>query len=150
MQKFLGVIGESAPDLSKLKNIARDDRPFVPEVVWAYFSAITSVLYFNLIRLQVLQIGLEDPQKYVNAEYVKRVLKAALPHQSAFIDEHDAGAYYYLLEELEENLLNELRKVLEGKQADQAAAQRAKEIMNVIKEGDAEQARETANVALPA
>jgi hypothetical protein len=39
MQQFLAVIETTAPDPQKLKNIARDERPFVPEIAWAYFSA---------------------------------------------------------------------------------------------------------------
>ena len=58
-----------------LKNIARDERPFVPEIAWAYFSAYTTVLYFSLLRLETLKSGMEDPQKLVNAEHVKMVLK---------------------------------------------------------------------------
>jgi hypothetical protein len=137
MQQFLDLI---TPDAPKQKNIACDERPFVPEIAWAYFSALTTVLNFSHARLKVLKSGVENPQELLAPENAKKILKAALPHQARFIDEQDPGAYYYLIDEIEANLLNELRKILDGKEADQAATQRAKEIMSAINEG-AKQAR---------
>lgn len=139
MQQFISVIGSQAPDPKTLKNIARDERPFVSEIVWAYYSAYISVLYFNFVRFNTLKIGIEDPQRLLKSDNIKNILKTALPHQAQFIDEQDAGAYYYLLDELEANLLSELRKILDGKEADQAATQRAREIMRVIKDANVQQ-----------
>jgi hypothetical protein len=53
-----------------------------------------------------------------------------------FIDENDPGAYHYLLDEIEGYLLAELRKILAGEEVDQAAAARAKEIMQAIKQDE--------------
>lgn len=72
-----------------------------------------------------------DADKYLNSEPVRKILKAALPHQSEFIEGQEPEAYYFLLEEVEEKLLFELRKILEGREADQAATSRAKEIMEL-------------------
>ena len=69
----------------------------------------------------------------MNIAYIKDILKAALPHQSKFIDEHDAGAYFYLLDELEANLLIELRKILEGKEVDQSSVRKAMDILGATK-----------------
>jgi hypothetical protein len=121
----------------------------VPEIAWAYFSAFTPVLIFNLVRLKVLKVDIENPQRILKAETVRSILKAALPHQAQFIDGQDAGAYYYLLDEIEGKLLSELRKILDGKDADQAATQRAKEIMSAIKELDADQAKGKLSADLP-
>ena len=148
MQQFLDTIGINFADRQKLKNIARDERPFVPEIAWAYFSAYTTVLYFSLLRLETLKSGMEDPQKLVNAEHVKMVLKAALPHQTQFIDDQDPGAYYYLLDELEIKLLIELRKILDGKEADQSSLQRANEILSATKEVFDAQAKGNVNTTL--
>jgi hypothetical protein len=141
MQQFLGVIGSSAPDLHKLKNVARDERPFVPEIAWAYFSAYSNVLYFSLIRFQMLKIGVGNSQRYVTTGNIKKILKVTLPHQARFIDEQDAGSYHFLLDEIESNLLNELRKLLDGNEADQAATQRARDIISAVNEAVAEQAK---------
>ena len=75
----------------------------MPEITWAYFNAFCSLLTFNSARFKALKLGLGESQKLINMEYIKNILKAALPHQTQFIDEQDPGAYYYLLEEIEAN-----------------------------------------------
>jgi hypothetical protein len=136
IQQSLNTIDNAAPELQSWKNIARDERPFVPELIWAYFYAYITLLTFNFLRFKTLNLGLEEPQKYVDTEHIKNILKAALPHQTQFIDEQDAGAYYYLLEEIENRLLAELRKILEGKEADQSSIQQVRDIMRATKEAN--------------
>lgn len=143
MQQFLSVVGASAPDPKSLKNIARDERPFLPELAWAYFSAYTTILYGGLQRYSALKNGL-DPNRYLKNEVTQSILKAALPHQSQFIDEQEPESYYHLLEEIEVSLLMELRKILEAKDADQADTARAKEIMDAISKADTARTQEAA------
>jgi HEPN domain-containing protein len=143
MQQFLSLIGAGAPDIKQLKNVGRDERPFVSEIAWAYFNAYTSILYMNQARYMVLKTGLgaddDDPEKYFSTDNLRKILKAALPHQSEFIDKNDAGAFHYLLDELEACLLSELQKMLEGKEVDQAAIKQAKEIMGAVNEAKVQQ-----------
>lgn len=47
-----------------------------------------------------------------------------------------------MLDEVEEKLLFELRKILEGREADQAATSRAKEIMDAVNSMEFEQAQQ--------
>ena len=141
MQQFLSIIGAAAPDPKALKNVARDERPFLPELAWAYFSAYTTILYGGLARFSALKHGL-DPDKYLKNELAQTILKAALPHQSKFIDEQEPESYYHLLEEIESLLLIELRRVLEAKDADRADTTRAKEIMDAISKADIAKAEE--------
>lgn len=151
IQQFLNTIDTTGSDTQNLKSIARDERPFVPEITWACFSAYITLLTFNLVRYKTLKLGIEEPQKFFNTENVKSILKAVLPHQTQFIDEsEDAGAYYYLLDEIETNLLNELRRILDGKEADIAAAQQGKEILSVIKRINDAQAKDDINTSLKA
>jgi hypothetical protein len=136
MQQLLTMLDNIGLDVPNMKNVARDERPFVPEIAWAYFNAFSSLLYFNFVRFEVLKLGIKDREKIANTEHMKNILKATLPHQTQYIDEQDAGAYYYLLEEIEAKLLNELRKILEGKEADQSSIQQAKEILSATREAE--------------
>ncbi|MGA8583935.1 MAG: hypothetical protein WB715_08875 [Roseiarcus sp.] len=142
MQQFLEMVEAVGPDVKELKNVARDERPFVPELTWAYYSAFSTVLHFSLLRLHALKSGLADPQEVVTSYHIKEILKAALPHQSKFIDENDPGAYYYLLDELELRLLSELRKILDGKEADQSSIQQATNILKATKAANFAQAND--------
>jgi hypothetical protein len=133
IQEFLAMIGAGAPDIKNVKNIARDEQPFLPDLAWAYFNAYSTILFGSLLRYSVLKIGLDDASKLLKEDGTRRILKAALPEFSKFIDENEPETYHYLLDELQTRLLSELRKVLEGQEADQAAAQRAKAITEAIK-----------------
>jgi len=137
MQQFLSMIDHVAPDVKNLKkNIARDEQPFLPELAWAYFIAYKTILYGSFMRFSALKFAV--PDRYLTNVATKRILTAALPHQSNFIDENEPETYHYLLDEIEGYLLIELRKVLEGKDADQAATARAKEIMDAVNHADTE------------
>jgi hypothetical protein len=144
MQQFLKTIGAAAPDVKALKNVARDERPFLPEIAWAYFAAYTTILYGQFMRFKVLQIGLDDADTYLTNETAIRILKAALPHQATFIAENEPEAYHYLLDEIESLLLAELRKILEGKSVDQETTARAREIIDAVKQVDQDRAKRAA------
>jgi len=88
----------------------------------------------------VLKSGVEDPEKFLSKEGMQKILKAALPHRREFIDVNEPEQYFVLLEEIESHLLIELRKILEGKEADQAAAVRAQEITAAIRNAEKERA----------
>lgn len=144
LQQFLTVIGAAAPDIQKLRNVARDERPFLPEIAWAYFSAYTAILYGQFARFNVLKVGLDDADRYLTNEATRKILIAALPHQAEFIEENEPETYHFLLEEIENLLLAELRKILEGKSADQVATARAKEIIDAVKQADQDRAEKAA------
>jgi hypothetical protein len=148
MQQFLAIIGSSAPDFDSLKNVARDEQPFLPELAWAYFAAYTTILYGSLALFSVLKIGLDGADKYLSYDATRNILMAALPHQKKFIEENEPGAYHYLLEEIEGYLLTELRKILEGRDADQEAALRAKGIMDAVRQANKERVENSLSAAV--
>ena len=154
IQQLLSAVAPTAPtDFQKLNNAARDEQPFLTEPAWAYFYAYRQILYLNYTRFTVLKdIVAEvdrDPEGIFWLEGFRNILKAALPHQSKFIDQNEAGAWHYLLDELEACLLAELRKMLEGKEADQLMTERAKAIMDAVKEAEKETARKQAEENIP-
>jgi len=133
MQQVLKFLETAAPDPKSLENVARDEELFVPPLAWAYFSAYKTILLGSYSRLNILKSGVTEPQKFLTDEPSRKILKAALPHQSDFIDKHDAGAFHFLLEEVESLLLVELRKILEGDQIDNAATKRAQAITDAVR-----------------
>lgn len=141
MLQFVGFLEKMAPAIEQMKkNVARDEQPFVTEIAWAYFVAYKSILMGSYIRLQALKAGLKDADKYMKKDPTKKILIAALPHQAEFIERNEPEMYHFLLEEIEGYLLVELRKILDGTEADQASIQRSKNIMKAVK--DVERQRE--------
>jgi hypothetical protein len=110
----------------------RDEQLFLPSLVWAYFEAYVCVLSTNLAIFRLARLGEPNIDQVLSLDNIKRLLKAALPHQSRFIDENGPSSYHFLLEEIENLLLTELRNVLEGKEADRFAIERAKEISDAL------------------
>jgi hypothetical protein len=154
MQQYLAVIGSTAPgDFAKLKDVARDEQPFLTEPAWAYFNAYKSILHMNHARYMVLKNVVDqsdrDPERYFSTDALKNILKAALPHQTKFIDDNDAGAFHYLLDELELLLLIELRKILDGQASDDQMMARAKAISEAVKQADDEAQLDHAKEIVP-
>ncbi len=143
IQQFLSLVGATAPAQDALpRNTARDEQPFVSELAWAYFSAYKAILYGAYARYSILRTGLKDADRYITDEGVREILRAALPHQRGYIDSNDPGTYHYLLDEIEERLLTELRKSLAGEEADKADVERAKQITAAVRSSEQEQQKQ--------
>ncbi|MQA65033.1 MAG: hypothetical protein GEU76_03895 [Alphaproteobacteria bacterium] len=132
-RKVFEIIGKVLP-AGKLPDIAaREERPFLSPMAWAYFSAYLAVLLHAYTRLKALEMGLEDSKNLLNDKYANDLLKTALPHQASYIDQHGAVGHHYLLDELEDNILRELREMLEGASADDEALNHAASIIDRAK-----------------
>ena len=116
-----------------VKNDAWKARPFVSPLAWALFAASQAIVLFAVTRLKVLQIGIDDAPEILDPSAVAKLIKAALPDRAAYVDEHGPGVYHYLLDELETKLLDEMRRMLQGIESDEAGLTQAAAI---LKESD--------------
>lgn len=80
-------------------------------------------------KANMLQSGLDVPD-ILDSEGIKKILIEALPHQAEYIREHGSKGGHHLLEELEASIVVELRKMLEGADADRASVERAAAIIS--------------------
>ncbi len=128
IRQLLEVMGSTFDP--KTMDVGAGDRarPFVHPMVWAYYEAMVAVCAHAVIRYQSLKSGL-GKKDFADTESVTKLLKVALPHQTEFIDEHGASAFYFLLEELETNLLREIDRMVAGGDADKATVALAAEIL---------------------
>jgi len=118
-------------DFAKLDvSSAAKARPFVTPMAWAYYSACQAIAMQAVAKLQVLKFGIGGTN-LINKDGVRKLVMAALPHHEAYIEKYGDAAYAYLLEELENRLLEELRKMLEGAETDRASVERAAEILRL-------------------
>ncbi|WP_175942145.1 hypothetical protein [Burkholderia pyrrocinia] len=131
LQEFFKMFGDV-----DLREVMREDgwkaRPFVSKLAWAYFSAFRAVVSFAAARLYLLQHGV-GAEKFTDYVKVSDMVKAALPHQVAYIDKFGAAALPLLLDELEACLLDEFSLMLSGQEADQEGVKRAAAIAAAVK-----------------
>jgi hypothetical protein len=104
-------------------------RPYVPVMVWAIFTALIAITMHGVMRWMVLKEGLAK-KDLTSVDAVNRLIKAALPHWSEYLDEHGAKVYPEAMAALDELLLTEIRAALNGNSAeDEATVARAAEIL---------------------
>lgn len=107
-------------------------RPFITPLAWAYYSAFSSVIMSAVAKMQILKIGVDDAERFLNSEHPNKLLKTVLPSRSEYIDKHGHSAHHYLLDEVEQLLLIELKNIQDGKESDKDNAKRAAEITKEV------------------
>lgn len=107
---------------------AQKARPFITPVAWAYFAAYQAILLHAVAFIKMLQIGV-DAHEFMDSKNLIKLIKTALPHCAEYIDKHGPSAAYHLLDQLENSLLDELKRILDGGAADMAEVARAKQIL---------------------
>jgi hypothetical protein len=103
-------------------------RPFVSPLVWAYYSAYQAIVLHAVVRLIMLKNGI-DMVEVIDTKNVTELVKVALPHHVQYIEKYGPGAFHYLLEELENNLLAAFQLMLKGDESDQDTLEKAAAII---------------------
>jgi hypothetical protein len=118
-------------DLSEIATSAKPDleRLYIPEIVWAIYSAYNSILFTIGLHLQAMSLGIEEPGKLINWDKVHTTVTSVLPHQAKFLEKYGPTAFPMLLDEIELTMLKEIRLALENHNIDQESLERAKRIL---------------------
>jgi hypothetical protein len=124
MFSMIGAIDHN----SLLTNQALKTRPFVSPLAWAYYSAYQAIVFHAVARLHMLKNGI-DMVEVIDSKNVTELVKVALPHQVQYIEKYGPGAFHYLLEELENNLLAAFQLMLKGDESDQDTLEKAAAII---------------------
>jgi hypothetical protein len=126
-REFFSMIG--GIDLNSLStDQALKTRPFVSPLAWAYYSAYQAIVFHAVARLHMLKNGI-DMVEVIDTKNVTELVKIALPHQVQYIEKHGPGAFHFLLEGLENNLLAAFQLMLKGDDSDQATLDKAAAII---------------------
>ncbi|TAY18622.1 hypothetical protein ELH91_18425 [Rhizobium leguminosarum] len=109
------------------QNIARE-RPFVSPLAWAIYTAHAIAVSSPVVDLGAIRTGvgpklLKDPKPLLDS------IKAVLPDYTQYIDDRGSAAMPNLVEPLEEALLKELRKSLDGGESDEQTLSKAAAII---------------------
>jgi hypothetical protein len=103
-------------------------RPFLSPIAWATYTALLTVIMHAVTRWETIKSGL-GPTDFISDATIKNLIKAALPNQAEFIDQYGSSGYFLLIDQLEMKLLDTLRDMLTGGEADKASVDQAAEIL---------------------
>lgn len=127
-REFIQTIGGNLDVTSLDMSGSKLARPFLTPLAWAYYSAYSSVIMQAVAVMQILKIGVDNAEKYLNFENTNNLLKTVLPSKTEYIDKCGMAGHHYLLDEIEQLLLMELKNIQEGDEDDKENARRAAEI----------------------
>jgi hypothetical protein len=121
-------------DVAKFNDTAAQKaRPFVSPMAWANYSAMHAVCAQAVMRWQALKTGL-GAKDFVDVAAVNKLLTTVLPHQASYIEKYGPGGYHFLLDEIEQQLLQELQQMLSGSDSDRENLERAADIVKQSKD----------------
>lgn len=138
LQEFADVMWKSLGlDGYKHDPTADRERLFLSPISWSLFAAYRQVLSYPLIRLAAVKAGvgpglLKDPPTEI-----LELVKAALPHQSEYIDKFGGSGLGYLMQQLEDRLLEALKTDLAGSSVDEETVGQAAEIIRRVASANA-------------
>ena len=135
-KKMFEMLGKSV-DISKSAHDAAKERPFVSLNAWAYFSAYQAILVFAVMQLKTLEMGV-DASNFLTNKKVDALIKVALPYYAEYVEKYGASGYHYLLDDLENHLLDELKRTLDGVEDDADSVAKAGQILRAAEQVHAE------------
>lgn len=108
-------------------------RLFVSPMAWAFFSAYKAIIMNDIIKYKVLEIGVGKDVLKEN-KTLEKLVKTTLPEYIDYIEKNANISLYDLLDILEQKLLDELNRIIEGEHNDRDAVTKAAEILSVAEE----------------
>ena len=130
LREFFKMMGTGFDEKKVDFSISEKARPFVSPMAWALFSAYQAILMQAVAKWRLIEIGMCD-KDFIKKDGIKDLVKTALPLYETYIEEHGDNGYHLLLEILEKNLLDELRKMMAGEEDDKEAVERAAKIVEI-------------------
>lgn len=85
-----------------------------------------------MIKIKFLANGWSYPEM-IDEKHTNKLLKAALPEFSSYIDQYGSAGHHHLIEILEEKILSATQDMLAGKDNDKASLERAHSILSLSK-----------------
>lgn len=132
MRKFLTTIWEMHDlDRFKIFKPADTERPFLSPLTWATYVVYHQVVFFPLMQISLGRIAagvdaMKDPSELV------KTVSQTLPNQKKFIEQYGTSSFPYIIEDLEQLLLDQTMMIVNGQDADRQSIEQAKSIIASI------------------
>lgn len=108
-------------------------RPFLSPLSWAYYKAYKSILATDFIKFSAIKFGVGKDLLKDDTE-LKRLISVTLPDKKEYVYDDSTKSFYYLLEVLENRLIDELKIVLKGTESTKESIDLASSIMSQVTE----------------
>jgi hypothetical protein len=131
VRKLFETIGKLFNENTIPKISPAAERPYLSERAWALFSAYQAILSLAVVQIKALELGVPNSAKLLNFKVIDNLVHVALPHQMPLLEQYGTSACHYLVEELEQALLSELRRSLNEPSASREDVQTAAEILAI-------------------
>lgn len=107
-------------------------RIYASPLAWSLYSAYRAILLNSYARLQQIKLGIE--KDYTKNKEVLNTAKAALPQHEHHIDEQGIKCLHFLLDEIENSLLFEIKKMINGDDSDQESIEKSARINAAVED----------------
>jgi hypothetical protein len=133
LREFADMLYKSAGiDLTRQEPEYIDkERPFLPPIIWALFSAYRQILNLAAVQITVMRTG-ANKKIFADPKPILDMVKAALPHYSEYIDQYGTSGLSLLIDELEETLLAQIVAGLESTASDDKTVNQAAAILTAV------------------
>lgn len=108
-------------------------RPFLSLLAWAYFTAYQAIIFHAILKLHMLQHGI-DNMEIIDEKKVLRLVQLALPNSAEILQTYGVDSAHHFLEELEQRLLMAFNSMLDGQELDKATVAKAHNIVELASE----------------
>lgn len=125
---------------------ADDERPFVSPLLWALLSAYKSIVSFPTVQFVTAKGGISPDA--LKADDVLKLATVALPEHENYINQYKERSLPYLVEPLEQKILEEIQKFIEMSNSGKESIDQAAEILKAA--SAAAQAQQLARTSIPA
>lgn len=132
IRNFFSTLGQTFTPDKMQKTDAYKARPFISEIAWALFYGYQSILTHSMLQLHMLKEGVNHPN-FLKSDDIPKLIKAALPHFAEYIDKQGIPGCYFLVDDLETEILKELQHMTRGEESDQKTIEQAGKIMEAAK-----------------
>lgn len=114
---------------------AHASRLYISPLAWALFNAYQATLAYAYVQMVILRTGV-GPKYSDKLDSFARMLIVALPDWEERITELGQAVLFDVASELEDRLLRELQRNLEGRDDDQAEIERAAKIIKLASQAE--------------
>jgi hypothetical protein len=132
-KEFAKMLLTPIQDDGPKKTYGIEERPFLSRTAWALFSAYVAILMQSFAVVKVIETGVSNIGDFLKNDVVMGLLAAALPEREDEIRKSRWNTYYSYVDELEEKLVEELIKSVEGTEGDKNEFERSSKILSQVK-----------------